>query len=356
MQYSRSIEAHRVQLEKYLIREGTDRDGSRARLYGTDLEEYRQNMAGKNFRIFLSPQSDKADLKALTERFVKRLEMETGLRLYWQAANHYNTAHPHAHLLINGRDRNGKEVEFPRDLVRTFMREHARDLCTAQLGARSRGDLETERERELAAPRYTRLDGRLKELCGGTYRVNLEGARDERERGRLLKRLENLQRLKLCGYSDGGYKLSPRWEESLKANGRYNAFLKARGALRYTSPLRLGLYTGEQGEITGKITKVYRIDGDASDNHAVVLEGLNGKAHFVPLLRRPSAGEGSERQWLRDGDVISLKARENQQGRLTPVMVKRSGSEVRREIAEGGFTGPLARELASGAGREGIKL
>ena len=55
--YSNSMEAYRVQLEKYLVREGTDRNGERAALYGTDFDEYRSNMTEKNFRVFLSPQS-----------------------------------------------------------------------------------------------------------------------------------------------------------------------------------------------------------------------------------------------------------------------------------------------------------
>jgi hypothetical protein len=343
MQYSDSLKAHRLQLEKYLVREGTERDGSRAKLYGTDIEEYRENMAERNFRIFLSPQSDKVDLTALTEKFVKKLEASTGYKLYWEAANHYNTAHPHAHVLINGKDKNGKEVEFPKDVVRTFMREYARDICTAQIGSKTRKDLETEREKELTAGRFTSLDKRIKELCGGGFRVNLTGEKENRDQ--LLARLEYLRKLKLCAYKDGGYKLSPRWEENLKANGRYNCFLKARAALRHSPPSSLRLYSGLDGSITGKVVKVYRTDGDASDNHAVVVEGLNGKAYFVPLFKKPELREGDKKISLKEGDFISVRTYETQRGRLTPVMVKRDEHQVWREIKKGGFTGSLAAEV-----------
>ncbi|MDR0709370.1 MAG: DUF3363 domain-containing protein [Spirochaetaceae bacterium] len=343
MQYSSSLDAHRVQLEKYLCREGTERDGSRAKLYGTDLEEYRQNMAGKNFRIFLSPQSDRIDLSALAERFVMKLEASTGYKLYWQAANHYNTAHPHAHLLINGRDKNGKEVEFPRDVVKTFMREYARDICTAQIGPRTLKDLELEKEQELTANRFTSVDKKIKALCGGTFRVNI--ADKDRDRERILTRLVYLQKLKLCVYKDGGYKLSPRWEDDLKANGRYNSFLKARTVLRYSPPSSLRLYSGLEGSITGKAVKVYRTDGDASDNHAVVLEGLDGKAYFVPLFKKPEFREGDKKTALREGDFISVRTYETQRGRLTPALVKREDWQIRREIKKNGFSGSLAAEV-----------
>jgi len=78
MQYSDSHKAHRLQLEKYLVREGTDIDGGHAKLYGTDSGEYRKNMVERNFRIFLSPQSNKVDLKALAETFMIKLQRATG--------------------------------------------------------------------------------------------------------------------------------------------------------------------------------------------------------------------------------------------------------------------------------------
>jgi hypothetical protein len=340
MQYSKSIEAHRVQLEKYLVREGTERDGSRAKLYGTDLEEYRKNMDAKNFRIFLSPQSDKTDLKTMAEKFVKKLELQTGYKLYWEAANHYNTAHPHVHLLINGKDQNGKEVVFPRDVVRTFMRETARDICTAMNGPRTSAELSVEREKELEAPRYTRVDEKIKELCGGTFRVKADGK--EKDRERILARLENLRKMKLCVFKDGGYRLAPKWEEDLKANGRYNTFLKARDALRYSAPASLKVFSGEQGGITGLVSKVYRTDGDASDNHAVILEGLDGKAYFVPLFKKPEIKDGDSKSALREGELVTIKTNENQRGRLTPVIFRREAKQLRKDIKQNGYQGSLA--------------
>jgi hypothetical protein len=346
MQYSSSLKAHRLQLEQYLTREGTERDGSRAKLYGTDLAEYKQNMTEKNFRIFLSPQSDKVNLTELTEKFVKKLELQTGYKLYWQAANHYNTAHQHAHLLINGVDKNGKEIkQFPKDIVKTFMRETARNLCTAQLGIRTREELELEKERELTAPRYTKLDERIKDLCFGGYRVDLEGVSLNRER--ILTRLEYLRGLKLCIYQDGGYKLSPQWEENLRANGRYNTFLKARDRLVYTSPSQLKVYTGATGQITGKVTKIYRTDEDASDSHALILETPAGKAYFIPLFKRPELRDGEQKMALKEGELVTVKTYESQKGRLTPLLYRAPVKKLKQEIKKQNTSGKLADEILS---------
>ena len=355
MQYSDSRKAHRLQLEKYLVREGTDIGGGKAKLYGTDIGEYRKNMAERNFRIFLSPQSNKVDLKVLAEKFMLKLQRATGHKLCWQAANHYNTAHPHAHLLINGADKAGKPVDIPKDIVKTFMREYARDICTAQLGIRTKAEMELEKEQELTARRYTRIDRRIKELCSGTFKVNIAGAINAQERERIMARIESLGKMNLCMYKDGSYKLSSRWEEDLRANGRYNAFLKARAILRYSKPASLRVFSGSQGQITGKVTKVYRTDGDASDSHAAILEGLDGKAYFVPLFKKPLVWVDAfknQKEPLREGALVSIKAYEGQRGRLTPIMFKREMAQALDEIRKKGYSGTLAMELLNAAGRK----
>jgi len=348
MQYSNSGAAHRVQLEEYLVREGTDIDGGRARLYGTDLDEYRDNMADRNFRIFLSPQSDRIDLQDLTERFMRRLEQQTGYRLYWQAANHYNTAHPHAHILINGRDQNGREVEIPRDIVRTFMREYARDICTSQIGNRTAGEIALEKERQLEAQRFTHLDENIRDLCGTN--LSISPRRINSNRARVLTRLENLRRMGLCAYDGGAYRLSPQWEENLTANGRYNTFLTARSQLQYTDQRNLHVFSGEHGIVTGRVTRIYRPEDDTSNNHAVVIEGLDGNAYFVPLLRAPevitrTGQEGTERRRLREGELVRINTYENQRGRLTPAIFSQEERAAVREIQRNGYTGNLAAEI-----------
>jgi len=345
MQYSNSGAAHQVQLEKYLIREGTDVEGGQAKLYGSDSEEYRQNMDDRNFRIFLSPQSKQVDLTDLSKKFMGKLEAATGYKLYWQAANHYNTACPHAHLLINGVDKSGKQVEIPKDIVKVFMREFARDICTSQLGNRTQEEIAIEKEKELTAPRYTRLDDRILDLSEGTQRLNLDGAKDSRERDRLLARIETLRSMKLCVYKDGGYNLLPRWDEDLKANGRYNTFLNARTELNYSRPESMRVFSGEQKEAVGKVTKVYRTDGDASDNHAVIIESFDGKAHFVPLFKEPEIKDGEQKRRLQVGELVTIKTYQNQKGRLTPYISKLAVAQAQKEIRAKNYSGILAAEV-----------
>ena len=357
MQYSKKTGAHLFQINRYLVKEGRGPNGGVPELFGTDSEEYRRNMVPLNFRVFLSPKSGDIDLKLLTEKFVQKLERQTGYRLYWQGACHFNTAHPHAHLLINGADKRGREVWIPRDVVKTFMRGSAMGLCTEQIGYRTQADLDMEKEQELYVPRKTRLDGRIEGLCVGR-RVSLGGAVHDKER--ILIRLETLRKLQLCAYENGGYVLKQGWKNDLEANTRYNVFLKAREGLKYTDPSLMKVYSGNDGIITGKVTKIYKTDDDESDNHVVVLEGIDGRAYFVPFLKKPEAcarknvgadpetgeaGHETVKTPLKEGELITLKTYKSQKGRLTPVLFKREIGSLKKEIGQNGHSGRLASEI-----------
>ena len=349
MQYSNSLEAHHFQIKNYLIREGAGVDGSIPELFGSNIDEYKSNMVPKNFRIFLCPKTNDYDLQDLGEQFIKKLEKQTGYQLYWQGACHYNTAHHHTHILINGVDKQGKEIHFPRDVIKTFMRETARDLCTARIGNRTWKDLEREKEEELAVSRYTKLDDKIHNLSIDS-RVAVGKHTFDRER--ILARLETLRKLKLCNYENNGYVLKEGWQEDLRANGRYNAFLKAREELKYTDPSLLKVYSGEQGLITGRVTKIYRTDDDASDNHAVILEGIDGRAHFIPLLKKPEIHDGKDKLLLKEGELVTIKAYQSQKGRLTPVFFKMDVRSVQKEIRKDNHSGALADEVKTA--RSGI--
>jgi len=328
MQYSNSMEAHRVQLEKYLVREGTDRDGNRAELYGTDINEYQENMVERNIRIFLSPQSDRIDLKEMTKQFMKVLEQRTGYNFYWQAANHYNTAHQHSHILINGVDRNGKEIDIPRDIVRTFMREYVRDICTGMIGNRTQQEIEFERSKEPEAMRFTRLDQNIKELCGGNFSVNPNHVYVDRDR--ILTRLDNLRSMGLCNFANGAYQLSPQWEDNLRANARYNTFLDARSNLVKNNPANLEVFSGAHGTVSGTVTRIFSPQDDTSNNHAVVVECPDGRSFFVPLLKPPRMYDSKTqvKMGLMEGDTVHLHTYASQSGRLTPVFMKDSTRRV----------------------------
>jgi type IV secretory pathway VirD2 relaxase len=314
MHYSKSMEAHKEQINRYLVKEGKGKDGVKPELYGTPEAEYRKNMVNKNFRIFLSPASASIPLEALTKTFVSSLEAQHGYKLYWVASEHYDTAHHHVHLLINGTDKNGRDVFFPPDQVKTFMRENARNICTALAGSRTKEDMAREKEGLLTANRYTYLDEQIKERM----KDNCFTVKAGRESESILRRLDHLRFLELCRFENNKFIFTQTWEKTLKTNGRYNAFLSARKTLKYTNEQNLKLYDGSQGNVSGVITKIFKTD-EVSDNHAVLLESIDGNAYFIPLFWKPN---------IKGGETVEIEAVKNQRGRLTPQTYKRTKEEL----------------------------
>jgi hypothetical protein len=417
MQYSDSMAAHIVQITKYLVREGTDRNGNAAplpdgtdrdgnaallhegtdrngnaaKLYGTDIGEYKENMAARNFRIFLSPQNPNTDLTALTNSFVKRLELDTGYKIYWEAANHYNTAHPHSHLVINGKDKSGRDVKFSRDFVKTFMRENARNICTAIAGCRSMEEIALEKEAALTASRKIPFDRNIKERMNGSLYVSLDGLKDKSP---YIKRLDHLRKTGLAEFKDGKYRLRHNWEDILSAAGRYNCFLDAGDSLKFTDKSGLRIFTAdlkyeklrlvqklpeaereayrketerlkaETGDLDAKerrkavyaadkkyginvfnevvkkgvVSKVYTVGDDESKSHAVLLESIDGRAYFIPLLDKPS---------VREGQFVSVAPGKSRTGRLTPVIAPANEKDLAAEAAKRGYAGGLTRFIAA---------
>jgi hypothetical protein len=319
--YSKSMRSHLEQINKYLVREGTGKDGKGAELYGTPEGEYRSHMAAKNFRIFLSPESNKVPLETLTRTFMKKVELQTGYKLYWVAADHHNTAHHHTHILINGVDRNGRDVFIPRDLIKTLMRENARDICTSLIGPRSRADMAVEKKAVLTAKRYTCLDEQIKGLA---VENKIDCGKIQKDRERYAARLDYLRTLKVCKWQDGVYILTPGWEETLKTAGRYNTFLDARG--RYADGTKVELYSSDKGEKRGIVRKIYKTD-EVSDNHAVLLETAEGKAYFIPLYLKPK---------VREGETVTVIPKKNERGRLSADLVREREPAGQRRERQGG--------------------
>ena len=57
---------------------------------------------------------------------VKRIERDLATKLLWAAVNHFNTDHPHIHLVIRGIDQAGNEVRFPAPYIKDFLESGAR--------------------------------------------------------------------------------------------------------------------------------------------------------------------------------------------------------------------------------------
>src|SRR3546814_17815790 len=83
---------------------------------------------------------------------------DLGTRLDWVAVDHYNTGHPHTHIVLRGRDDRGKDLVIARDYITTGMRERAAEIVSFDLGPRSDREVENRLRVVVGQERFTSLD------------------------------------------------------------------------------------------------------------------------------------------------------------------------------------------------------
>jgi hypothetical protein len=239
----RAAEGHRKFLTQYLPQENKARVLEKPGIFGAadqpdPAADYQARMDDKHFKFIISPDNQRVDAEALVRTLVKRMEAAAGYKFYWAAAVHTDTAHKHARILINGRDRDGKDIYFDPAFIKGTVREMTREIRAALAGTRSPEEIRQSRERTYTALRYTAVDDDLK-----NFERAYEGE-DPRCESRIdaqedvhYKRLAFPASLGLAE-QDGGdrrrFYLEKGWRNKLKARGRYNSFLTARRELMYT--------------------------------------------------------------------------------------------------------------------------
>jgi hypothetical protein len=248
-------------------------------------------MSGLHYKFIISPESQDVDTEALVKTLVKRMEAITGYRFNWVAATHTDTFHKHAHLLINGVDKNGREVQFDKTFKTHTVRELSRSVCTALVGRRTPEEIKASIENSYSKCRYTFLDDSLHEREHPVAGRPAYESRVSTEDSLLLKRLNYLCGLGLAAREPGRettFLMEKGWKKKLKAMGRYNSFLDARNSLRSVSNTELDLYSKETGPVEGVITKLYRMNDEDSWNHAALVENRKlNKAWYVRLQFEP---------------------------------------------------------------------
>lgn len=96
---------------RYLRREGVTKDGEKVRLFGPGIDDADPKAFAErceddrhHFRFIVSPEDapDMADLKGYARELVGQMEKDLGTKLDWVGVDHWNTRHPHVHILVRG--------------------------------------------------------------------------------------------------------------------------------------------------------------------------------------------------------------------------------------------------------------
>jgi type IV secretory pathway VirD2 relaxase len=302
---------------RYIERDGVEKDGSKGVLYDAQgtvrARVFEQPRAGEKhqFRFIVSPEDgSELDLTAYVRRLMATVERDIGSNVEWAAVNHFDTSHPHAHIVVRGVDRDGREVRIDRGYISAGMRWRAQELATEELGPRPEMDVRRTQEREVTQQRFTTLDREL-ERRGPDHFVEVRTrARSGRiDESLVIARLEHLEGLRLAErVSRTSWRLAEGWQKRLRDHGSRGDILQQIHAAVRGDPSRYdAVRPGEAlppepgvaaAVVTGRVAGKGLSDELKGTFYAVV-ETPAGRAYHVPLDARSAQTVGV-------GDLVSL--------------------------------------------------
>jgi len=283
---------------RYIQRDGVTPEGKPGRLYDAlsddvDGADFIEKADGERhqFRFIVSAEdaTELADLKPFIRDLMAKLEDDLATKLDWVAVDHFNTGHPHTHIVVRGRDDRGEDLVIARDYMSHGIRERARELVTLELGPEIAGDFARKLDQEIEADRYTRLDrALLGEVHESFLVVSALPPSDPETHAAYMGRLRKLERLGLAKERKTGvWEVSEGVKDKLKQlGGRDDVIKTMHRVLRETGidrpagnfavfdPAKLN------ARIVGRVAGLGLSD-ELHDKHYLVIDGLDGRVHHA---------------------------------------------------------------------------
>src|SRR5581483_7842293 len=329
---------------------GRHRRREKAKLFGpgtddADPKAFAERCADDrhHFRFIVSPDDaiEMADLKQFTRDLVGQMEKDLGTTLDWVAVDHWNTEHPHVHLIVRGVRDDGENLVISRDYIKEGMRDRARDLITRELGPRTDHDIRTALERQINAERWTNLDRQLKRDAYRTGVIDLAPRADRQPDEFHALKVGRLRKLEGLGLAEqigpGQWVISESAEKRLRELGergdiikRIHRGLAERGLERGASSYVLA---GESLDepIVGRLL-ARGLDDELKGTAYAVVDGIDGRTHHIRLADLNDAGDSAP------GSIVELRKFDDAQGRRRVALAVRSDLPLEQQIRANGAT------------------
>lgn len=293
---------------RYVQRDGVTREGAPGELYDAagDVADGKAfaDRSGEDrhhFRFIVAPEDsgELPDLKPFVRDLMRQMESDLGTRLDWVAADHFNTGHPHSHIVVRGKDDRGRDLVIARDYIAHGMRARASDLITRELGPETELEALRKLEQEVNAERFTRIDRAiLRDTAEGVLTL---AAKPERDPGRHAIRTGRLRTLERMGLADevapAIWRIAPEMEATLRRMGERGDIVKT----MHRDLAAWGLARGagdhvifDPGKAASRVIGRVVAEGfsdELRDRRYVVVDGVDGRVHYVDLGSRQASDE-----------------------------------------------------------------
>ncbi len=282
----------------YIQRDGVTRAGGPGQLYdrehnaadgGGFLE--RQKDDTYQFRFIVAPEDGARmrDLKPFVRDLMVKMERDLHTKLDWVATDHFNTGHPHTHIVIAGHDDLGKDLVMARHYISHGIRHRACDLVTRELGPEQPFERAVKLANEIQAVRFTSLDvGIVKDANNNVLVVSADPNPD---RQRAVLRVARLRHLKKMGLAKepwtGVWHIDNDLQTKLRSFGeRGDIMVTMHRVMREHGPDRpagdFAIFTGgkEATPVIGRVVEVGIAD-EMTDRKFIVVDAADGRLHYA---------------------------------------------------------------------------
>jgi len=346
----------------YLRREGVTKDGATGRMFDAERDDADHRAFAErcesdrhHFRFIVSPDdaTELSDLKTFTRDLMAQAQRDLGTRLDWVAVDHWNTGHPHVHVIIRGRADDGQDLVISRDYIREGMRARAEGLVTRELGPRSEQEIRRSLEGEIEAERWTRLDEALARESGRNGAI-IDLRPDRHRKADDLQtikigRMRQLERLGLAHQvGPGQWTLAENAEPTLRALGERNDIIKRihRGLAEHGWERATGSFVltseAQPSPVMGRLV-ARGLDDELTGTAYAVIDGTDGHAHHIRLPDLDAAGDSGP------GSIVELRRYEDSKARQRLALAVRSDLTVEAQVKANGATWLDRQLLARGA-------
>ncbi len=342
----------------YLRRDGVTRDGEKARMFGpetddADVKDFAERCEDDrhHFRFIVSPDDalEMADFKTFTRELMANVEKDLGTKLDWVAVDHWNTEHPHVHVILRGRADDGQDLVIARDYIKEGMRNRAQDLITQELGPRTDLDIRRSLERQIEAERWTQIDRQLAHDAGRDGIIDVAPSPDRQPDEYLTLKVGRLRHLESLGLVEtigpGQWIMAEDAEATLRELGERGDIIKRMHRALTERGIERGLtdyvIAGEaQAEpIIGRLVD-RGLDDELRGTAYAVVDGIDGRTHHIRFHDLEAAGDSAP------GSIVELRRYEDSSGRPRTALAVRSDLSIEAQTTADGATW-LDRQLVA---------
>ncbi|WP_144224676.1 relaxase/mobilization nuclease RlxS [Mesorhizobium amorphae] len=321
---------------RYIQRDGVTREGAPGELYGPDKDHvdgkaFLDQATGDRhqFRFIVAPEDgiEYEDLRPLTRRLMAQVEKDLGTRLDWVAVDHFNTGHPHTHIIVRGKDDRGESLVIAREYISSGLRERAAELVSLDLGPRTDREIEQRLRQEMEQERFTSIDRQLQRIRDEDGLV-LPERRDAFRQTLHQGRLRKLERMGLAHeISPGRWRLDDELEATLRNIGERGDIIKTmhheltgKGIARSAADCVVQDWQGGH-PVVGRVVARGLAD-EINDRHYLIVDGLDGKSRYIDI------GKGEATEPIPDGSIVRVTPRNTE-----PRQVDRTVADIAEQNA-----------------------